>query len=159
DVVALVDTSLLRLGKEACDQLIVQCPPFSLRICRILGERLVESGREVVRGRAGRDAVLDDLFAAQSSATRSLLLRASVLPTITPDARAAVLGSPGDVDALRQLAERYPRLVRATDGAFTLHASLRAFLLSRLARQADANGSAGLHGRAAAYFEEREEWG
>ena len=59
-VVALVDTSLLRMSKQACEQLVVQCPPFSLHICRLLSERLIERGRELASNRVGRDAVLHD---------------------------------------------------------------------------------------------------
>jgi CRP-like cAMP-binding protein len=75
-VVALVETSLLRMSRQACEQLVVQCPPFSLHMCRMLSWRLVERGRELVSSRIGRDAVLDDVFAAQAPTTRRLLLRA-----------------------------------------------------------------------------------
>jgi len=96
-VVALVDSSLLRMSKAACEQLVAQCPPFSLHVCRLLGQRLVERGRELVSSRIGRDVVLDDLFAAQAPSIRQLLLRASVLETLTPAALAAIQDEPGDV--------------------------------------------------------------
>jgi len=158
-VVALVDTSLLRMSKEACEQLVAQCPPFSLHVCRLLGQRLVERGRELVTSRIGRDVVMDDLFAAQAPPVRRFLLRASVLDTLTPAALTAVLDEPVDVDALARLAERYPRLVQTDgQGAWTFHAGLRAFLLARLAREESNGGAAGLHARAATYFEAREDW-
>ena len=158
-VVALVDTSLLRMSKEACEQLVAQCPAFSLHICRVLGERLVASGREVALSRIGRDAILDDVFVSQSSSTRSLLLRAAVLQTITADALTAVLGMSGDVSTLSELAARYPRLVQVNEqGQWAFHAGLRAFLLARLAREDGEEGLRLLHKRAAAYFETRGDW-
>ena len=158
-VVALVDTSLLRLSKGACEQLVVQCPPFSLHICRLLSARLIERGRELASSRVGRDAVLDDLFEAQAPPVQRLLLRAAILATPTPASLGAILDEPPDVGALARLAERYPRLVQ-TDGrdAFTFHAGLRTFLLSRLARVEGSAGTPALHARAAAHFEEREAW-
>lgn len=107
-VVALVETSLLRMSKDACEQLVAQCPPFSLHVCRLLGQRLVERGRELATSLIGRDVVLDDLFETQAPLTRQLLLRASIPETLTPDSLAAILDEPGD---LGKLAERYPRLL------------------------------------------------
>src|SRR5262245_40771537 len=158
-VVALVETSLLRMSKDSCEQLVAQCPPFSLHVCRLLGQRLVERGRELVSSRIGRDAVLDDLFESQAPLTRQLLLRASVLETVTPDTLAAILADPVDVGKLADLAERYPRLVQG-DGehAWTFHAGLRTFLLARLAREESPDGAAALHARAAAHFEESGDW-
>jgi len=158
-VVALVDTSLLRMSKQACEQLVVQCPPFSLHICRLLSERLIERGRELASSSVGRDAVLDDLFDAQAPPIQRLLLRAAVLATPTQASLAAILDEPPDVGALARLAERYPRLVQTDgQGVWTFHAGLRTFLLSRLAREEGAAGTPALHARAAAHFEEREEW-
>ena len=158
-VVALVETSLLRMSKDACEQLVAQCPPFSLHVCRLLGQRLVERGRELASSRIGRDAVLDDLFENQAPLTRVLLLRASVLETVTPDTLAAILDDPVDVGKLTDLAERYPRLVqRDGEHSWTFHAGLRTFLLARLAREESPDGTAALHARAATHFEEREDW-
>jgi anion transporter len=158
-VVALVDTSLLRMSKAACEQLVTQCPPFSLHVCRLLGERLIERGRELVTSRIGRDVVLADLFEAQPPPLRRLLLRAAVLETLTPTALAALHDDPVDVDAVAQLAERYPRLVHGDgNGGFAFHAGLRAFLLARLARDEADDARAGLHARAAAYFEAQADW-
>ncbi len=159
-VVALVETSLLRMSKQACEQLVGQCPPFSLHMCRMLSGRVVERGRELVSSRIGRDAVLDDVFAAQAPTTRRLLLRASVLDTLTPASLGAILDDPVDVGALARLAERYPRLVQTDpQGAWTLHEGLRTFLLARLARDESADAAAVLHARAAAHFEACEDWG
>jgi di/tricarboxylate transporter/CRP-like cAMP-binding protein len=158
-VVALVDTSLLRMSKPACEQLVVQCPAFSLHICRLLGERLVERGRELASSRVGRDAVLDDLFEAQTPPIRRLLLRAAVLATPTAASLAAIMDEPPDVGALGHLAERYPRLVQTdAQGGFTFHAGLRTFLVSRLAREEGLAVGPALHARAAAHFEERQDW-
>lgn len=158
-VTALVDSSLLRLSKEACEQLVKQCPEFSLRICRLLGERLVERGRELAHSRVGRDAVLGEFFAAQPQATRGLLLRAAMLETIAPEVTRAVLGEATDLRTLAGLAQRYPRLVQADgQGGWALHPSLRAFLLARLALEEGEGASAALHARAAAYFEARGDW-
>jgi anion transporter len=158
-VVALVETSLLRMSKAACEQLVVQYPPFSLHICRLLAGRLIERGRELASSRIGRDAVLDDLFEAQAPPVQRLLLRAAILATPTSASLAAILDEPPDVGALARLAERYPRLVQ-TDGhgAWTFHAGLRTFLLSRLAREESTGGTSTLHARAAAHYEGREEW-
>jgi anion transporter len=159
-VVALVETSLLRLSKAACEQLVTQCPPFSLHMCRMLSWRLVERGRDLANSRVGRDAVLDELFEGQTPPTRRLLLRASVLDRLTPGSLGAILDDQVDVDALARLAERYPRLVQ-TDGpaVWTFHEGLRAFLLARLAREESAEGAATLHSRAASHFEAGESWG
>jgi len=83
-VVALVDTSLLRMSKAACEQLVAQCPPFSLHICRLLSERLVERGRELASSRIGRDAVLDDLFDAEAPPTLLRHRRAGIQPRARP---------------------------------------------------------------------------
>src|SRR4029453_16125127 len=106
-VVALVETSLLRMSKDSCEQLVAQCPTFSLHVCRLLGQRLVGRGRELAWSRIGRDAVLDDLFEGQAPLTRQLLLRASVLETVTPDTLAAIPDAPAAVGKLADLAERY----------------------------------------------------
>src|SRR5215831_15310527 len=158
-VVALVDSSLLRLGKEACEQLVKQCPSFSLYICRMLGERLVERGRELVSSRAGRDVVLGEFFGAQSPPTRRLLMQAAVLETITPQALSAIVESSAEIGPLAALAERSPSLVQADGtGSFTLHASLRAFLLDRLAQMDGEDALRALHARAATHFETHEGW-
>jgi di/tricarboxylate transporter/CRP-like cAMP-binding protein len=158
-VVALVDTSLLRLSKASCEQLVTQCPAFSLHVCRLLGERLVERGRELVQSRAGRDAVLAELFAAQPPATRTLLLMTAVLETVTPEALTPVVDGQADPGVLDDLAERYPRLVQADDqGGWTLQPGFRAFLLGRLVLDDGAGAAVPLHARVAAHFEARHDW-
>lgn len=155
NVVAVIDTSLLRLSKEACEDLVTQCPGFSLHICRLLGQRLVERGRELARSQVSRDAVLSEFLAAQTLETRTLLQRASVLKTITPGAFAVLLDETPDLDTLARLAESYPRLVEADGhGGFTLHVGLRAFLIAQLTPVE----SQTLHRRVAAHFESIEDW-
>ena len=159
-VVALVDTVLLRLTKEACDQLTTQFPAFSRHICRLLGERLVERGRELVRSRVSRDAVLGEFFAALPPPTRTMLSCASVLDGITPELLTLVADGAADPGALAALAERSPRLVQA-DGAerWILHDDLRDFLGAHLVREVGREAAATLHARAAAHFENAEDWG
>jgi CRP-like cAMP-binding protein/di/tricarboxylate transporter len=159
-VVALVDTVLLRLTKEACDQLTTQYPAFSRHICRLLGERLVERGRELVRSRVGRDAVLGEFFAALPPPARTMLCRASVLDGITPELLTLVADGTADPTALAALAERSPRLVQAEDGdRWILHDDLREFLGAHLVREVGREAAAALHARAAAHFETAEDWG
>src|SRR5688572_29288238 len=159
-VVALVDTVLLRLTKEACDQLTTQYPAFSRHICRLLGERLVERGRELVRSRVGRDAVLGEFFAALPPPARTMLCRASVLDGITPELLTLVADGAADPGALAALAERSPRLVQAEGGdRWILHDDLREFLGAHLVREVGREAAAALHARAAAHFETAEDWG
>jgi CRP-like cAMP-binding protein/di/tricarboxylate transporter len=159
-VVALIDTVLLQLTKDACEQLVVQCPAFSRHVCRLLGERLVERGRELVRSRFGRDAVLDEFLAALSPSTRTMLSRAAVLETVTPELLGVVADGAADPRALSGLAERYPRLVQpAGDHRWIIHQDLREFLTARLAREVGRESVAEIHLRAAAHFEALEDWG
>ena len=159
-VVALVDTTLLRLTKEACEQLVVQCPPFSRHVCRLLGERLVERGRDLVRSRVGRDAVLGQFLAALPAETRTALSRAAILDAITPDALTLVADDGTTTDVLAALADQYPRLVRGDGGRrWILHEDLRQFLRAYLVREGGKAAAAALHARAAAHFEDNEDWG
>jgi CRP-like cAMP-binding protein/di/tricarboxylate transporter len=158
-VVALVDTTLLQLTRDACEQLVAQYPAFSRHVCRFLGQRLVERGRELVRSRVGRDVVLDEVLAALSAEARTLLSRASILDTVTPEVLAVVADGTADPGVLKALADRYPRLVQAAAGPrWLLHEDLRDVLTARLVREAGADAVAGIHARAAAYFERAEDW-
>ena len=133
-VVALVDTTLLRLTKEACEQLVAQCPAFSRHVCRLLGERLVQRGRALVRSRAGRDVVLGEFLATLPEPTQAMLGRACVLEAITPELLTLVTDDDADPATLTALAERYPRLVQGDgDAQWRLHEELREFLAVSLA--------------------------
>ena len=102
--------------------------------------------------------MLDDLFDARAPSS-SVCCPGGRPSTPTSAALAVILDEPPDVGALARLAERYPRLVQTDgNGAWTFHAGLRTFLPSRLAREGGSAGTPGLHARAAAHYEEREEW-
>jgi CRP-like cAMP-binding protein/di/tricarboxylate transporter len=159
-VVALVDARLLRLTREACEQLVAQCPPFSRHVCRLLGQRLVERGRELVRSRAGRDAVLGEFLGALSPETRTLLTHASVLDTLTPGLLTMLVDGHADIGQVTSLAERYPRLVQPVGpDRWMLHHDLRDFLSTHLVRDVGKESAAALHIRAALHFEGVEDWG
>src|SRR5262249_32595123 len=109
--------------------------------------------------RAGRDVVLGEFFAAQSPPTRRLLLQVAVLETITPQALRAIVGASAGIDALAALADRSPSPGEPDGtGGFPLHASLRAFLLDRLAQMDGEDAPRVLHARAAVHFESYGSW-
>src|SRR5262249_17221126 len=96
---------------------------------------------------------------AQSPPTRRLLMQAAVLETITPRALSAIVEASVEIRALAALSERSPSLVEPDGtGSVTLHPSLRAFLLDRLAQMDGEDALRALHARAAAHFESHGDW-
>ncbi len=152
-VIALVDSAVLKLGKENWEELLAKYPSLSLYFCKVLSQRLVEIHQDVLRGRGAFNSVLEEFFVAQSAHLQDFLVRTSILKTLDPAAIESVLSISGPGQLLASLSLSQPGFLRvAKSGNYEYLNYLRDFLSSRLERSIGRKERDELHLRFGFYF-------
>lgn len=132
-VLALVNSVVLRLRKDAWEELLAKHPSLSLHFCKVLSQRLVERHREAVKGRASLSQPMEEFFSQQSAEVQDFLLRSSLLRTLDPAAIQSVLAIPDPTKLLASLSLSQPVFVRRDkDGNYEYLEYLRDFLSGQL---------------------------
>lgn len=151
--IALVETTVLKLRKDAWDELLSKHPSLSLHLCKLLSRRLVERHREVLKDPEAVKLVMEEFFSAQPFHIQDFLLKTSILKSLDPRAIQSVLSISDSSDILAALSRNHPALVRR-NGNYEYLEYLREFLSSKLGRAERDE----LHRRFAAYFFSQGRW-
>lgn len=158
-VLALVNSVVLKLRKDAWEELLAKYPPLSLHFCKVLSRRLVERHREAVKGRASLNQPMEEFLSQQSAEVQDFLLRSSLLRTLDPAAIQSVFAIPDPTKLLASLSLSQPVFVRTDkDGNYEYLEYLRDFLSVRLAERVERKERSELHLLFATYFSNHAKW-
>ena len=157
---ALVDSVILKLRKEAWEELLQQHPSLSLHFCKVLSQRLAETDRGISRGLGAFKQVLEEFFSAQTPDTQKLLSEASVLQALDAGAIQSVLSIADPEKVFSSLSVNYPSFLKlGSSGSYEYLDYLRDFLLAKLEQRVGRNERDELHLRFAAHFSRQQKWG
>jgi anion transporter len=156
----LVDSVVLKLRKEAWDELLQQHPSLSLHFCRVLSQRLAETDRGISKGLGAFKLILEEFVSSQPPEMQNLLMQTSVLRTLDPEAIQAVLLVPDARRVLETLYSNSPSFVkRGPNEGHQYLEYLREFLLAKLEQRFGKKAKDELHLEFAAYFSRQQKWG
>ena len=159
-VVALVNSTVLKLRKETWEELLEQHPSLSFHFCKILSQRLAETNREVSKARGAFNIAMEKFFGAQSPEIQDFLVRTSILKTLDLQAFEKVLSLPGASQLLASLSVSHPIFIRISkNGNYEYIDFLRKFLSVKLEQKLPRQQRDELHLQLASYFSRHEKWG
>jgi len=158
-VIALVDSTVLKLGREGWEELVAQHPSLSLHFCKVLSRRLEETDRELSRGRGAFYLAMEEFLASQTSQVQDFMIRTAFLKSLDPGAIQSVLAIPDPARLLASLSLSHPVFVRIGKGGHYEYLDyLREFLFRKLEQQMGRKERDELHLRFASYFSRGAKW-
>ena len=158
-VIALIDSVVFKLSKEAWEELLSEHPSLSLHFCKVLSHRLAETDRDISKGRGAFYLVMEDFFSALPVQIQDFLLRTSILKTLDAGAIQSVLSISEANQLLTSLSLSHPIFLRiAKDGNYEYLDYLRDFLSSKQEQKMGRKERDELHLRFASYFSSRAKW-
>ena len=131
-VVAIKDTTLWKLSREAWDTLIAKHPSWLLHFCAILSQRLSRMEKQYSQGRDAFNSLAEEFYAARPDDEQRFLRRASLLTTIDPKIIDFLLKTEKAETFLSSLKSSQLPLIRSFDRGYELHAFFRDFLTKKL---------------------------
>ena len=157
---ALVDSVVLKLRKDAWEELLQQHPSLSLHFCKVLSQRLAETDRGISKGLGAFKQVLEEFFSSQAPDTQKLLTEVSILQTLDAGAIQAVLSVSDPSRLFSTLSLNYPSFLKlGPSGSYEYLDYLRDFLVAKLELKVGKKGRDELHLRYAGYFSRQQKWG
>jgi di/tricarboxylate transporter len=157
---ALIDSVVLKLGKESWEELLSKYPSLGLHFCKVLSRRLAQTDRDVSRSRTALALAMEEFHGTQALPVQDLLLRSSLLKTLDLEAIESVLSVTDSAGLLMSLSSKHPGFVRITErGNYEYVDSLREFLSHKLEQSIGRKGKENLHLRFAAHYSSHSCWG
>ena len=159
-VVALFDSVILKLRKEAWEEMLAQYPSLSLHFCTVLSRRLAETDQEVLKSRGNFNLVMEEAFAAQPPQVQDFLCRTSLLKTLDLGAIRSVLSIRNPDQLIARIASKHPAFIlSAPGGDYAYLEYLREFLSAKLEQKMERKERDKIHLGFARYFSAHEKWG
>lgn len=159
-VLALADTVVLKLDKEAWEELIAKYPSLCLHFCKVVSLRLTETERDMSKGRGTFNVVMEEFFTQQPDHIQDFLIQTSILRALDAEAIQSVLRVSDPIPLLAKLSSGYPVFVRfLKTGNYQYLDYLRDFLSARLEQKMPRKERNELHLRFASYFSRCLKWG
>ncbi|MGE5820039.1 MAG: SLC13 family permease [Deltaproteobacteria bacterium] len=158
-VIAVKDTTLWKLSREAWDELIAKHPSWLLHFCAILSQRLSRMEKQYSQGREAFNTLAEEFYATRPEEEQRFLRRASLLTTIDSKIVEFLLKTEKAETFLSSLKESQLPLIRPLDGGYELHAFFKDFLTEKLLALEGKETKQRLHAQLATVFEALNDWG
>ena len=126
-------TSVLRLQREAWDELIERHPTWLLHLAATLSKRLSYVDRQYSTGREAFNSLAEEFYAARSPHEQTFFREASLLAAADKATWAEVFQNSELADLVRELGDsKFPLIRRLENGQYELHSFFRDFLREKL---------------------------
>jgi anion transporter len=158
-VIAVKDTALWKLSREAWDELIERHPSWLLHFCAILSQRLSRMEKQYSQGRDAFNTLAEEFYAARPEEEQRFLRRASLLTNIDPKIIEFLFKTEKAETFLSSLKESQLPLIRPLDRGYELHPFFKDFLTEKLLALEGKETKQRLHAQLAAVFEALNDWG
>ncbi|MGE5306482.1 MAG: SLC13 family permease [Alphaproteobacteria bacterium] len=157
-VIAVKDTTLWKLSREAWDDLIAKHPSWLLHFCAILSQRLSRMEKQYSQGRDAFNTLAEEFYATRPEEEQRFLRRASLLTTIDPNIIEFLLKKEKAETFLASLKESQLPLIRSLNQGYALHAFFRDFLTEKLLAIEGKETKQRLHAQLATLFAAHNDW-
>jgi CRP-like cAMP-binding protein len=132
-IIAIKDTTLWRLSREAWDELIEKHPTWLLQFCATLSKRLSRIEQQYSQGRDVFNSLAEEFYSSQSPEQQHFWRRASLLTTLNTQTVDTLLQAEGTQRFLADLKQSPFPLIRSLDGnRYELHSFFRDLLKEKL---------------------------
>jgi anion transporter len=138
-IVAVKETAVWRLSRDAWDELIDKHPTWLLHFCATLSKRLSRTEQQYSTGRDAFDSLAEEFYCSRSTEEQRFLHRLSLLNRIQPDNVESLLETQGATTFLDNLIKsQFPLIRRVADNGYQLHSFFKEFLRDKfLAAEGD----------------------
>ncbi len=158
-IVAVKDTTVWRLSREAWTDLIEKHPAWLLHFCALLSRRLAHVEHAYSTGRDAFNSLAEEFYGSRPPAEQRFFRHAALLETIDPETMDFLLEMEGSKSYLAHVESAHAPLIHSTNGGRRqLHGFFRDLLISKLVAQEGENAKRELHSRIAARFEDLKDW-
>ncbi|MGH7775062.1 MAG: cyclic nucleotide-binding domain-containing protein, partial [Candidatus Binatia bacterium] len=158
-IITVKDTTVLRLSREAWDELIEKHPSWLLYFCATLSKRLSRIEQQYSKGRDAFNSLAEEFYSSRSPKEQEFFRRASLLSTIDPKTADMLLQTEGAERLLTDLEKsHFPLIQRLEAGGYELHGFFRDVLVEKLLAEEGKETKQRLHGQLAAQYELLESW-
>jgi anion transporter len=157
-IVAVKDTTLWKLSRQAWDELIAKHPTWLLHFCAILSQRLSRMEKQYSQGRDAFNSLAEEFYSSRPEEEQQFFRRASLLTIIDPKIIDFLFKSDKAETILTALENSQLPLIRRLNGGYELHAFFRDFLTEKLLAMDGAERKQRLHAQLATLYEALCNW-
>jgi anion transporter len=158
-IVAVKDTTLWRLSREAWNDLIEKHPVWLLHFCALLSKRLAHAEHQYSTGRDAFNSLAEEFYGTRRAEEKRFFRHAALLNTLDPETMDFLLDAEGSKSLLARVEVTHSPLIRSVDGGKReLHGFFRDLLVEKLLAEEGQETKERLHARIAAQYEALGDW-
>jgi anion transporter len=158
-IVAVKDTTVWRLSREAWNELIEKYPTWLLHFCATLSKRLAHVEQQYSQGRDAFNSLAEEFYSSRSPNQQQFSRRASLLATIDPQTADQLLQTEGTRIFVSDLEKSDFPLIRSLEAnRYELHGFFRDFLREKLLKIEGRETEQQLHAQIAAQYKALGDW-
>ncbi|HEY2987971.1 MAG TPA: SLC13 family permease [Candidatus Binatia bacterium] len=158
-IVAVKDTTVWRLSRQAWDELIEKHPTWLLHFCALLSKRLAHIEHQYSTGRDAFNSLAEEFYGSRPPQSQRFFRHAALLATIDPETVDFVMQTEGAKTYFAQLVWSHSPLIRSLEGEkCELHAYFRDLLLEKLLAEEGREAKQQLHAELAGRYETLKDW-
>jgi anion transporter len=158
-IIAVKDTTVWRLSREAWIELIEKYPTWLLHYGATLSKRLARVEQQYSQGRDAFNSLAEEFYSSRSPEQQQFSRRASLLTTIDPQTADQLLQTEGVRGFVADLEKSEFPLIRSLEGnRYELHAFFRDFLRDKLLQVEGRETEQQLHAQIAAQYQALGDW-
>jgi anion transporter len=158
-IIAVKETHLWRLSREAWDELIDRHPTWLRQFCATLSKRLARADRQYSIGRDAFNSLAEEFYNSRTADQQKFFRRVALLNQIETQSVATLLQTEGSTQFLAELqTSQFPLVRQLEDGRYELHPLFREFLREKLLAAEGTGTAQELQSQIAAQYEGLGEW-
>ena len=158
-IIAVKETTVWRLSRDAWTDLIEKHPTWPLHFCAVLSKRLARVEHAYSTGRDAFNSLAEEFYGSRPPEEQRFFRHAALLETIDPETMEFLLEMEGSKSYLAHIETSHAPLIHSVNGGRReLHGFFRDLLISKLVAQEGEEAKSRLHSRLAARFEELKDW-
>ena len=157
-VVAVKETSLWRLSREAWDDLIAKHPTWLLHFCAVLSQRLSRLEQQYSQGRAAFNSLAEEFYSRRPAEEQRFYRHAALLNSLDPEIIGSLHQSGKTGAFIAELENSQLPLIRRVENGYEFHLFFRDFLTEKLLDTEGVEKRLQLHSAYVALYEEQRNW-
>jgi len=158
-IVAVKDTTVWRLSRDAWTDLIEKHPAWPLHFCAVLSKRLSHVEHAYSTGRDAFNSLAEEFYDARPPEEQRFFRHAALLDAIDPETMEFLLDMEGSKSFLAHVEVSHAPLIHSENGGRRkLHAFFRDLLIEKLVAQEGEPAKCEIHSQIAARFEILKDW-
>ncbi|MGE5303708.1 MAG: SLC13 family permease [Alphaproteobacteria bacterium] len=158
-IIAVKETTLWKLSRQAWDELIERHPTWLLQFCATLSKRLSHADQQYSAGRDAFISLAEEFYSSRTPEQKQFFRRASLLNSIDIGTADMLLQAEGTKTFLADLEKsQFPLIRHVEGGKYELHRFFRDFLREKLIGEEGKEIKRQLHEQIATQYEDLGDW-